>query len=94
MADEGILEEEATIDSRLEYQRPRRAHQAQDAINVEPDERSALLDFSDADASSERSGSSDPPVWHGDRDFDGLPWWKRPSVRWTSCDYSTVLTLC
>ena len=22
-----------------------------------------------------------PPTWEGERDFEGRPWWKRPSVR-------------
>ena len=39
------------------------------------------------DSQSDTASSSDnddesrpPPSWYGERDFEGLPWWKRPSV--------------
>ena len=26
------------------------------------------------------NGEREPPTWSGERDFEGLPWWKTPSV--------------
>lgn len=38
--------------------------------------------FNDTDQ-SERDGQG-PPTWEGERDFDGRPWWNKPSVRYNS----------
>lgn len=24
-------------------------------------------------------------TWNGNKDFEGLPWWQKPSVGWPSC---------
>ena len=60
---------------------------AHGGIEVMEDEETPLLS-SDDDARldtvrsiPEESNSRPPPLWSGERDFDGLPWWKRPSVR-------------
>ena len=93
MADEGVLEAEATIDSRLNYQQPRRAHHAQDAFNPQINETSALLghdrdskrrvpeDDDQASSGGADEDGSTEDAWHGDRDFQHLPYWRRPSVR-------------
>ena len=33
-----------------------------------------------AGPSADEDGSRPPPTWYGERDFEGLPWWKSPSV--------------
>lgn len=30
-----------------------------------------------------RRSASEEDVWDGDKDFEGLPWWRRPSVSGT-----------
>ena len=35
-----------------------------------------------------------PPSWEGERDFEGRPWWKRPSVRRSLSIYERQLTKC
>ena len=32
-------------------------------------------------AQEHENGQDDAPEWPGQRDFDGLPWWRAPSVR-------------
>lgn len=76
--EDGVIEEEAVIDRRVHDGKAQKTHQVQDAAGVEPDERTGLLDGQRSDGAEE---PSDEGVWHGDRDFRGLPWWKRPSVR-------------
>lgn len=49
-------------------------------------EESPLLSPNREDGSREASedgagGPSEPPKWDAERDFEGLPWWKKPSVR-------------
>ena len=49
-------------------------------------EESPLLSPNRVDGSREASsegvnGPREPPRWDGERDFEGLPWWKKPSVR-------------
>ena len=33
-------------------------------------------------AEHEGDDGREPPSWQGERDFEGLPWWKTPSVRY------------
>ena len=49
-------------------------------------EESPLLPSNRTDGGGEASepGASEtrePPKWDGERDFEGRPWWKKPSVR-------------
>ena len=55
------------------------------AIEITEDEDTPLLSRSLNSAgrsiSEEPNDRPPPPLWSGERDFDGIPWWKRPSVR-------------
>lgn len=50
------------------------------------DENTPLLarvhDLQDDGTHSEPDDADDrpPPTWSGERDFEGMPWWKKPSV--------------
>ena len=35
-------------------------------------------------AERSKSGEREPPLWPGERDFEGVPWWKTPSVGLTT----------
>ncbi|KAL8763453.1 MAG: hypothetical protein Q9184_000761 [Pyrenodesmia sp. 2 TL-2023] len=43
-----------------------------------------LLDHSgkSSDAISDNGDEDDAPEWSGARDFEGMPWWRRPSIFW------------
>lgn len=43
------------------------------------EETTALLQPRDDETGS--SGGGDDLTWDGYKDFEGLPWWRRPSVR-------------
>ncbi|KZF22941.1 MFS general substrate transporter [Xylona heveae TC161] len=57
-----------------------------DKHNVVVSEASPLLgqqsQEDDTGRVSQDEGSSDGTEWHGVIDFEGLPWWKKPSVAW------------
>ncbi|KAF5026850.1 hypothetical protein F66182_1045 [Fusarium sp. NRRL 66182] len=48
---------------------------------VIPEESSHLLP-NDPEPRDEDSETSSTGAWDGDKDFEGLPWWRRPSVYW------------
>lgn len=82
----GALEEEATIDGRLQDQSARRTHQAQDGFGLETNENTGLLDEDRRRAEpitqDQANGrdSKGEQIWHGDEDFKGMSRWKTPSV--------------
>ena len=49
-------------------------------------EDSPLLPNRDNEEESEHSAgeTSQPPKWDGEADFEGRPWWNKPSVRISS----------
>jgi len=59
------------------------AKESQETLN---DENTPLLarlhDIGDAGSPSESEEADDrpAPTWSGERDFEGVPWWKKPSV--------------
>ncbi len=51
------------------------------------DEQTALLlghPEESSDAIPDNDGDNNVPEWSGARDFEGMPWWRTPSVRTTS----------
>ena len=66
--------------------------------DIDHDETSSLLrspgqKHSDSDGSTHvGDGEQSPPEWSGVHDFDGLPWWKRPSVSIRGIDTTTEQT--
>ena len=57
-------------------------------------EETPLLPNSPGQKPSDSDGPTDvedtelePPEWSGAHDFDGLPWWKKPSVNSPAIDY-------
>lgn len=77
MDQDGLIEEEAAIAARLQHNTLKSTHRVQDAFHANADERTALL--GNPDTPDELLGDT-TSSWDGDEDFQGLPWWKRPSV--------------
>lgn len=44
-------------------------------------ETSRLLSFSDLDGQGETARDASQSRWDGYDDFEGFPWWRKPSVR-------------
>ena len=42
-----------------------------------------------ANAEHEGDDGREPPSWEGERDFEGQPWWKAPSVRYMSLELNS-----
>lgn len=85
MNQDGFIEEEAIIDARLETQTSKQSHQRQDSRGADIDETTGLLneqrqDEDDSREPNVQGQNGAQPAWHGDADFEGLPWHKRPSV--------------
>ena len=75
----------------------RSSHKGQDALEAaskrsgshkEEDQEDTPLLQRDSDEEVEAGGNAEhedderaPPSWDGERDFEGWPWWKKPSVR-------------
>lgn len=56
------------------------------AVDHSVDEQAPLLldhPGKSSDATSDNGDEDDAPEWSGARDFEGMPWWKRPSVKTT-----------
>ena len=80
----------AHMDLRSSYPTKQKGHDIAKAalrgIQVERDissEESPLLSRNSEDRDREASEREirGPPKWDGERDFEGLSWWKKPSVR-------------
>ena len=54
-----------------------------DISRVEPDESSPLLSrtFDFEDSPTPNDDDRPPPTWYGERDHEGKPWYRTPSVR-------------
>ena len=88
------------LDSRS---RQRSSHKGQDAMEAsfgrfgsrkDTDlENTPLLrhDGDQEDENDARSGRA-PPSWDGERDFEGRPWWNKPSVGYLNSNASIFLT--
>ena len=95
MENEQVFEADAELHG-IEYMRSRSSHATAQksrspvkatfhGIEIEansPSEESPLLPPDHRDGGSgEASEDGDAPAkWNGERDFEGLPWWKKPSV--------------
>ena len=94
MENEGVFQADAEING-LEHMYSRSSHPSEnkrpDTHKVMlgrhiPDEESPLLSSNREDEDEEGSehGAGEtrgPPQWDGDGDFEGRPWWNKPSVR-------------
>ena len=87
MENEEVFQADAGINvlSRLSHRSENKGH---DTLNGSGrhthDEESPLLSSSREDEGEDEHGASEvrePPKWYGERDFEGRPWWKKPSVR-------------
>ncbi|KAI9810136.1 MAG: hypothetical protein M1827_006662 [Pycnora praestabilis] len=91
---DAVFVEEPNLDSRLrsnirregddseeEARSPVRRSRDKNTYSIE-DEESPLLTEDDDDGGTPREGHGKHPSWHGEGDFDGLPWWNRPSIYW------------
>ncbi|MCJ1246903.1 hypothetical protein MMC30_004114 [Trapelia coarctata] len=70
------------------------AKESQETLN---DENTPLLarlhEIGDDSAPSESEEADDrpTPTWSGERDFEGVPWWKKPSVFWLIPPFLTFM---
>ena len=92
MEADGIIEADADIERvlRLRLQRGGKTdiHRAENAALVvgasshdDSDEQSPLLGKDRTSSSTPEQVEVTSVIWAGDADFDGLPWYKKPSVR-------------
>ena len=95
MANNEVFEAEAAFEARSRSYRTRhRGNGVVKSTNGETgsrkenvyDDTPLLSRETDQDYGSNREGFDDgdsrgPPEWSGERDFEGKPWWNRPSVR-------------
>ncbi len=99
MENNEAFEAEATLEARSRSYRSKR--RANGAVNGgrgshkenDYDETSLLSreidqDYASADGTSDDGDTRGPPEWSGERDFEGKPWWNKPSVSHGTQNYS------
>lgn len=63
-----------------------------DETETDTTEASRLLDAGVQAGEDQNENTGNKPTWSGLEDFEGLPWWKTPSVYWLLAPFA-IFTL-